>query len=259
MRNMNRLKFPLICCVLLSLLGCARKIEGQAFIVTQGRENVKLGLLKIEIYDRNELRKFLNEYQEKSKIRLREIGKSVMENFEKIEKLKEEEATNSRNREDVRRVIKALEEEFNNLNQLSTYADNPIANKTKEKMGKVRENILVTDNILRVWDNNLQDIEDKREKLLNENAGLHKEAVAISIYWLANITMPTLETTYTDADGKFAITHTDDSVILLAQGSRSVAGGEDTYTWLLSPRSRTPLFLSNDNLIKPEDITADKL
>ena len=64
--------------------------------------------------------------------------------------------------------------------------------------------------------------------------------------------LPTsVKKTYTDADGKFEITHNLNSFILIAKGQRLVGGNQENYSWEISSdkiEKGVPLFLSNQNM-----------
>jgi hypothetical protein len=57
--------------------------------------------------------------------------------------------------------------------------------------------------------------------------------------------------TYTDADGKFEVTHNLGAFVLIAKGQRLVGEKQEDYSWRISSdkiEKGVPLFLSNQNM-----------
>jgi hypothetical protein len=75
----------------ISLYGCSGKanLKGEAFIVTEGRENIEIGLMEVKAYKASNIEKHLKMRHKKSKSGSEEIINNISNELDSLHKISE--------------------------------------------------------------------------------------------------------------------------------------------------------------------------
>lgn len=198
-------------------------ISGQVFVVTQGRDNIKLALVAVGAIPRGEFDQYLKTKQSKKLEQQQLLLPKYIEAKKHLLLLKESyKATN--NFMNTRIRIQLHNEAENPSEEFEKSIDRDKANldKTKTEINKIKAEMAE------------YELFDKVEFLFEGQP--HPSTIA-----------------KTDADGKFSLTLPKGKYVITANSSRSVGSHSETYYWLVSVDAASPnqsLMLSNDNLFE---------
>lgn len=254
--------------------GCSRdaEIQGSVFIVTQGAENYKLGLVKIVVIPESEIATFV----EQKKKAVGDAASALNSNVEpiknEIEKSQQDSNDSIKNYDEVnnqKNVIKAkadvLNGQFNPylltpspyLSEFETPEEVSERNKQRQigkqltdvrkqlasyeakvaQLEKVKAN---ADNQLKSAKSKLTDLSDKMKGYLNPN------------FLLEGIPQGNIKSV-TDADGKFTFKLAKGKYAFFASSQRRVNSSTEEYQWLVwvtvDSRESPNIILSNQNLL----------
>lgn len=208
--------------LLAMLSGCGEKeITGQIFVVTQGKDNIKLALVTVGAIPQEEFDQFLKAKQS--------------------EKLKQQEPLQMKYREVKNKKIDSMSDvpgggfSFSYEWNKSTI-ELPTSNKRKAMIDQaIKENAMI------------DEARAKAKAVIAEYEAFDK-----ADFLLAGMPAPKL-TSKTDADGKFALKLPSGKYVITASSSREVFSSTETYHWLVAVEAsniKQPLILSNDNLLE---------
>ena len=208
--------------LLVSLSGCKPKettLSGQAFIVTQGGENIKLGLVEVQLIEKDAVKEFIQKKETEIDPKITAIQREI------------EDATTNYQK------TKIL---FNYDNHLS---DTP---EYKEMLAKAdafnRE----------IGSQNLYTPVDLAFARLCRATNAVEQFSTTKDYF-DSLILPNFQRTLTDADGKFYFSYPQDrNLAIFAKAERLVNGKIEKYFWLVNAPSgieKAQLFLSNNNLV----------
>lgn len=210
------------------LSGCGEKeITGQAFVVTQAKENIKLALVTVGAIPQEEFDQFLKAKQS--------------------EKLKQQETLQMKYKEVKNKKIDCVLDIPGNSRPFS------VSNFSSYEWNKSTIELL-TDNKHKA----MRDEAIKNNAMVDEARAKAKAVIAEyeafdkADFLLAGMPAPKL-TSKTDADGKFALKLPSGKYVITANSSREVFGSTETYHWLVTVDAsniKQPLMLSNDNLLE---------
>lgn len=212
---------------LLIFLGFLGKINitGEIFIVTQGGQNYKLGLVKVGLirYDK------LKPYIEKKAIEASDNIKYIYDDYRELK--------------DSISVYESLIDKGTAISDSWTEYDQPNSDDQIKFL------------------NMLIDMERKKIQLKVRIAPYEKIYLKYvsGEFFFSN--MPKLEdSTKTDSDGRFNLTaQTNKKYFIVAEASRSVGEKKENYYWMIeypnsSFHSNQKILLSNDNLLEPSKL-----
>ena len=205
----------------------SRQIEGQAFIVTEGRENMKLGLLPIYVADKKIIRLALRALEAEEFKAMKEEARIAVERA----------AFNSEFRD--------FTEELTSWTQFSRDSafDAEYVGACLSAIDDVSE--LLRENTSRSGKGENTSRSGKGEKTADRFfQQLEKMRIAGSKVSMGK----------TDADGKFSISFVAEEPFICAQSTRKVGDEEEFYFWLHQPTSYSKEFLGNDTAIDSRDI-----
>ena len=196
-------------------LGCKEKktLRGEAFIVTEGRDNVELGLMEVHVYNPDSINNHLSKRHEASIDSFRNVAP-------KVDPILDSLSYASRRFD----RITSMELDGMGLDELSDYKEKlDESTRLLSKMNKISEKTI--DSILSVRSQN---------------------------FYIKNAPKP-LYSTKTDSDGKFSFeTWISKEYVILAEAQRKVADSTEHYFWMervkLSEIEDNKIMLSNDNL-----------
>lgn len=206
-------------------------IDGSVFIVTAGRENIKLALVDIYFFEYNEKNiSIINNINSQQIKRAKDLDYKVSLNQESVE---------LQTKERLERNIKILNELLEAAPQYSREREH-YTERLTEKQKEYRE-----------YRSEHKKIFDDHEILLSE-ADSWKTVLRRGAEYIEALGTPLL-ITKTDADGKFsAELPSKKEYIVIAISERLVFENEEQYFWMdkfsFKDGKKTSLFLSNDNL-----------
>ena len=219
---------------LFALIGCKRKIEqpeqakptctleGQIFIRTKGAETIKLSVVDVAIYDEKTVAQHVG--------KLRKQAEPLLADLLELEKKPKEE---------FRRILQAKESA-----RIAYQASQASPPSVESKLAWLNAQIKESEAAISISDS----IQAKRNFL---NSGL---------YYFESLAGP-LETTKTDAEGKFSFQVPSGSYVVVAVSKRTVGKKSEYYHWMVKARANanTKVMLANDNLTtsgSPESMVA---
>lgn len=219
-------------------------LNGEIFIVTKGRQNIRLGLVEVRLMPEDEIIKYssdkvsqLNKEQEKISLKLENAAKMLAEyrnaylEAHKSKMLNEVDADlrETKNKVDValgRRPARTTEDEIRDIQADTAIKINDIEKERIYKLAQLDYEYL-----------------KKEASALTSGAfffnGLPDGKIKIK----------------TDADGKFSLRmKRGQRMALAAQSNRKIMGDDENYYWLiwvsLEGKSNKTIILSNDNLVE---------
>ena len=199
-------------------------ISGQVFIVTKGRESIKLGLVEVSAIPENDMLKYIKE----KKVNAIEEQAKLKHDFELVSWQFEQAKQDT---------IKAKE----NLKLAGTPG-----NETRSK--NAYNNELSYKDALNIY----QESKKYEQTKMSEYSKLYTESHSFNLanYYLSSIP-PALTKAKTDADGKFSLTLPAGKFAITASSHRLAGGSEEEYYWLVwvdATLKDQSIMLSNDNL-----------
>lgn len=259
------------CCCLVS---CAPKnTKGQVFIVTRSAENIKLGLVEVVLLDEHDVTAFLAKkkpaVEAEISVRaenLRKCEQALQEAQHELEEFPKTNVSNSsvfiadkRRRADLKREVEdyryerrlAIEladaEKFKELRARleETVEKEQELNVLEEKLSRLQGPVDATNATflkrLRSAESQFAEAKDHLEQFPSVN------------FYLADFSPVPVAKAVTDADGKFELKLPHKArIAVFAKSSRKVGANTENYTWffwLPSATDKTPLLLSNNNLV----------
>jgi hypothetical protein len=233
-----------ILCSLPLLIGCNKLakeviLDGSIFIVTEGRENIKMGLVAVSIYPEADAQEVLKSIEQQIAVCKQRIAAAQELDAQAVVKRSEADAIVNTPE------AKALQDEIRALPQ-GAYKLPEIEKKFAE-------------------------FTTKQQALLHESSNLRFEAEII------RKTIPTVEQSWavvlaalppisfavkTDADGKFSVKLPNKGhYVIVAESSRLIPTEREIYRWLVTVKLPNehdqPVILSNDNLFMKENSLAN--
>jgi hypothetical protein len=198
-------------------------VQGQAFIVTAARENIRLALVEILVYPQAQATKFLSKSKAARDAQVDEI-------FPKYKQAETEFRTAEAAYEQAQRSVKQ-QERWKEIGVSQN--DDDLAKAQRESLSKSYKAAATAKEAISV----------SREY----------ESAASPARYFDGLPEP-LRTVKTDIDGKFALRVPRGKYILMASSKRRVPAGDiEDYYWILkidSAKDASPIFLSNDNLVQ---------
>ena len=194
-----------------------RALRGQVFIVTTGRENIRLGLVRVDAVREAEIHTYLD-----AKTKDSADQTAILEAL-----LTEAEHTLAQDRTALRAAVEADERDWKQVLKMPTLVYHGAEHKAAI---------------------------DKATKRRNQSAGtvaqLRRQIDALESPDYLCSSLPTgLASTKTDADGRFTMAVSQsDTVVLTARADRQTPQGSESYCWMVHPTGDETL-LANDNLI----------
>jgi hypothetical protein len=247
----------------LGLIGCKPKdttLSGQIFIVTRGSENIKLGLVEVQLIEKQQMVEFLQKKQAVVEpgctSRKQEIEAAIIA-VQKANTDKDSYTNDPANspefiqlRTEADRLFKQNTDEWiqnskaglgNTSGSLITPDIESLQNKMKEMQDKYNreQNKLMFDEI---------DAEIRLKKAKENLAGFPTTET-----YFSDFSLSVAKKTLSDADGKFSFLYPRDKAFaLFAKAQRLVGDQTENYYWLVNAPSgaeTVQVFLSNNNLV----------
>ncbi len=202
------------------------KVEGEIFIVTQGRGNVKLGLVEVCAIPEKEMLDWIDAKQTKAKIELEKTKKqdALTESAQKIA-VQEYQAA------------KAYAERVHNA-WMANILNDSLSKAYESAMNEAAKKA---------------ELADKEEERVSKARGDNAKWTSPEFYQDGLRGCEVVSKT--NSDGKFSLKLKQEKYALAAKSDRRVFNETEVYYWLIwvSPESvGNPLMLSNDNLMTAE-------
>jgi hypothetical protein len=259
------------------------EVDGQVFIVTKSRENVKMGLVAVSLFDADSVRKSLISVRKELLSRADVIMTNARPLLATVEKLRGDYETNKAVYEEAEDAEKSnkgtLIEQYNKIpgqSKLDDYdIDHPsyfdaldsadtIASKKAvysefhEKLVAAREARKAAAKKAESQKIALNDAVDAYNRAIKPQQDLIWQYESLCI---SSLPMP-ISSVKTDADGRFRLqVPRTGEFVLVATASREFGGGSESYIWAvvdsLDGKDSKQVFLSNDNLAQaysPESV-----
>ena len=229
--------------LLVGLLGCKPKethLSGQIFIVTREAENIKLGLVEVQLIEKAQVLEFLHKRQAiiESELALRQL---------------EYEAANS----EYEAIDSKFQKDADNFE--SVYADMESRHKALLQQSKKEEALELWSKMCDFWNGGMEiavALQDKRTAALaKRNTSVSKlvDAYPTADTYFSSTWIGGFKKNLTDADGKFSFSYPRDKTFtLFAKGERAVGEKADAYCWLINAPSdveNAQILLSNNNFV----------
>ena len=280
---MKTILYAFVLLFFLSFIGCKPKettLSGQAFIVTRGGENIKLGLVEVQLIERDAVKEYIQKKQPAidaeiaSRQRDYEFARNLLIATNKVDVgddpylgLAVIEETNYLA---ILKLIKIrqdeLTEEQNAGQELRRRADSSRESyESRIRMGLVTSHlqVLLDENALEQngyrQDHIASDIRKLSERIGPIEASVVKAENQLNATPNAEIYFENISQTFfgqktvTDADGKFSFSYPPDKKFtIFAHAERLVGDKPEKYYWLVNAPSgveKAQLFLSNNNLV----------
>jgi hypothetical protein len=273
------------------MLGCKPKeirVSGQAFIVTQSAENIKLGDVEILLIEKQQAVEFLQTKQSaiESEVAFRQQELTSVENaFHSAEKIQTDLTNSTYNTNVDHAKIKAEHDDLLSQCMALNRKDESLRDARKEtkddasfaateiQMKAVEDELFQKtrerESLRKTLDRIEYDFLTKKSAMLAEQNGKLEAAqsrLTIARARCANFPagedyfkdfLPAIvKKTLTDADGKFSFAYVGNKAFtIFATAQRAVLGQTERYYWLINaPASAetAPIFLSNNNLVSAD-------
>lgn len=197
------------------LMGCREKqtLQGEAFIVTEGRDNIKLGLMEVRVYKPDSIKEHLRGRHEQSQKRFKELYPEVIKYI---------------------RSFSDADDEFKNL------TERDLGGMSLEQLDKHKERLLDATA-------KLTSLEKASKKAIDELMSVRTQQ-----FYLEGAPKPSFSTK-TDSDGKFSIDlWSSKDYYIVARAEREASDSTETYFWMkklnLEKLKDNEITLGNDNL-----------
>lgn len=239
------------------LTGCSfeQEIPGEVFIVTQGAQNIKLGLVDVRVIPESEFTPYIQEKIASAKLEITNINP-------KLNKLKDESSQLLHNlNEESAKLLSLFDKLIKDPEQKMRILTESIEKNKKDKKHP-------TSDIMAAVKSFSRSISEKIESEKIENKikdGEEKLAVNDKEYkaaWLKYIRfqggpyyvegLPHGQTYKTDADGKFLMRLSKGKYAVVAHATRKILDSTEEYYWFVWQTvdgNSKKLMLSNDNLL----------
>jgi len=231
---MKRIAVLMLLCATLPLTGCNREgeLRGDVFIVTQGAQNFKLGLVEVRAIPDADMKNFLA-------ARAISAEPEIAKRQKEYDTIKQQYDSATANYSDARNETedarKALDE-----------------GTTSDSAGQQFRNALQARDKLERESDKLKTVSDIKPKLDAAESNLREAISPVPFF----VDMPKgIATATTDADGKFLIKlPISGKFALVAHASRQAIGVKEEYYWIvwtsLEGQSSRQVMLSNNNLLQ---------
>ncbi len=233
---------------LLSVSGCKAKettLSGQAFIVTRGGKNIKLGLIEVQLIEKDAVREFLKKRQVSidsaivSRQHEIEVATAALQKAEKAFELLKTNAPLD-NPEYIKMRLKA-----DSIFRQNNFSSSPEEQVIRQKLGDISHQY--SEQYMKLGDNK----EYTKWDLIHAQTSFDRFPVAND--YLSDFIFPTSQRTLTDADGKFSFSYPQDKTLtIFAKTERLVGDKTEKYCWLVNAPAgveKGQIFLSNNNLV----------
>ena len=235
----------------LGLIGCKPRettLSGQIFIVTRGSENIKLGLVEVQLIEKQSVSEFLQKKQATidSEIASRQRDYDLArENLTKTNRSAEFMSVDETNYLAMNNSRKNLEIILNGGKEfVSIYRRNGLDQEATDQEKKLDETV----SEIRVLCARIISVENA---VVEAKARLEKTPTA-EIYF-ENFSADSFQKSLTDADGKFSLSYPrNKTYTMFAKAERLVGNTKEKYYWLLNAPSnveKAQILLSNNNLV----------
>lgn len=227
------------------LSGCGEKeITGQAFVVTKGKDNIKLALVAVGAIPQEDFDKYIKAKQ-REKL---EQQKPLSPQYDQAKK----EANKLQKKLDE--IRQRLIEPERNLKEERDNLAKSVGDYSTAYYGEgVKLRTLFYIDTLKAC---LTEEKEEIKKYPNMQANLDLinkyEAFNKNEFYLPNLPDPKF-ISKTDAEGKFTLKLPSGKYVITANTSRDIFGSTENYRWLVTvdtSNTNQPLMLSNDNLLE---------
>jgi len=208
---MKKLTIAVLFCIVLTLLSCNREgeLKGDVFIVTEGAQNFKLGLVEVSAIPEAEMKKFM---EEKKKT----VDADIAQRQQEYDSIKQQ-----------------YDQAYNNYQQASRAYSDAISSmgRATGDYGEFQSRSSDADRYRDQSFAKARTVDDLSAKLgvAERNLNLAKSPAPFFV----DMPKP-IATTTTDADGKFTMKlPTRGQYALAAHASRQVVGSKEEYYWLV--------------------------
>jgi hypothetical protein len=265
--NVRRINF--YCAALLSCIavsGCGEKeINGQVFVVTKGRDTIKLSLTDVAAYSEEEFAAALKVVADHPK-RV-EMRSAIVDANKMLKNMRDEGPALKSDYEAKRAAAESMEVSLSaQLATVSQQVDEAV--KTKGRFSQAIEVSIGGERVpieqakgkLELAADAVQKNIDGQEAMVG-NLMSHLAAMD-SVEWNFAHFPSAKYTNKTDAEGKFALRVPAGRYVLAARSSRAVFDKSEQYHWLVKVDASTDarqVFLSNDNFFETECGTCVRL
>lgn len=267
-------------------IGQHSTVSGQVFIVTQGRENVKLGLVLVSLIDAAEVHQHIEtrlaRHRADSLAYVEAVDAEVRESRLAIEaavrKRTELGAVKGRRLSELGAEVEVVQQELATARISFRDADHAYAAAASRGIAsanfKVGEEPAPVEHAIRERlrsavekaEGKLRELESRRQALVSGRSGPAVPAMPVVNAFPALtgeylfVGLPAgISAAKTDADGRFELTLPKrGDCFLAASAERTTLMGKEAYYWLVelpaSARDGSPVLLSNDNLLLPQQV-----
>jgi len=219
-------------------------LNGEIFIVTKGRQNIRLGLVEVRLIPEDEIKKYTSDKvsqfkKEEEKILLK------LENAKK----KLDEYRDAYMEAHKSKVLREVDADFREtMNKVDVVLDRKPARTTDDKIRDIQADTAIKIN--EIEKEHLYKLAQLDYELLIKEAS----ALSVGAFFFNGLPDGKIKTK-TDADGKFSLRmKRGQRMALAAQSNRKIMGDDEDYYWLiwvsLEGKSNKKIILSNDNLVE---------
>ncbi len=206
-----------ICLILTGCWNSPKEVKGSVFIVTQGGESVKLGLVKVVVVDSSDIFRIIDPKREAARKKIDSLSPALGVAREEFLKAKLQE-------------LEAEQMHSKSLNE-------------RQK---------IYDSVNAIFKNKMEIYSDKLTGI---------SPLSWSSHYLDSLPK-LIDSTKTDADGKFSFMLKPGKYAFIATASRKVGDSNEDYDWcvIVDVNSNTKeIFLSNDNMYSNPQLNLAKL
>ncbi|MDP2207825.1 MAG: hypothetical protein Q8K98_03490 [Bacteroidota bacterium] len=212
------------------LVGCGpseRELNGEVFVVTQGGQNIRLGLVEVGVFAESDIIPFIQKKLQRAKYEKREL-ETVLDSVKKASEQSAKELAY------LRKQMKVNSEGTDELS----------LNELRYRLDWQIKNLLL-----------FKEAGERHDKRLKEHFDVLKliHSYLEGEFYLSGLPEP-LQTTKTDSDGEFNFKLKPGKYAIAAKSSRKIIDSSEAYYWLIwltidgVPTKK--LMLSNDNLFE---------
>lgn len=233
MRNRTICLFTFLLILLGCLVSCGpseKELNGEVFVVTQGGQNIKLGLVEVGVFAESDIIPFIQQKLQKAKSEtgeLEPVRDSLKKAYEQLVK----------EREYLKKQIKINELNEKEINELPSIE---VIYRSYRQLDYLKRLLEGTAR----YQKRFKEYLDVLKLILSYSEGK---------FYLSNLPEP-LQTTKTDSDGKFSFKLKPGKYALAAKSSRKVIDSTEEYYWLIwltvDSVPTKKIMLSNDNLFE---------
>ena len=242
-----------ICILVIAILGFVyvqeKEVSGSVFIVTQGGENIKLGLVQLRVYNHADIEVLAKPILDKYKGVLADRYQALNAELEAGSRIENQRNENQRRvKENSARLVQWAEERRKTIDGSSTEDMNRLISELNQKQAELEPLAAMEKQLNEEYDAAL-----KRTQHALEAVKSVKDECLYEIYEKLYMNLTAVTSVKSDADGKFRFKvsrHGD--YVLAANATRRAGKDEEKYYWLLKLgeiQKSEELLVSNDNLL----------